>query len=282
MQITQNRLFNFFILLLTVLLFVTCSIERKIAKTYVKSEKQPSVLLFFPEEILKSNLKTEEALASDSIRFWDVDSIVQVNDLFLSKINDSAFISKCKQSLVKELQEYGFRVYEPSQIDELINSPDTSYVFSLVQMQLEEYLYPDKVETSYYGKPYRYEFSLNAINLNSWFELNMSKITPDKYPILYSSYFIYDELDGEFVPVGVFDESLNFRYKIDSMDVADVYNLAELAGKKYAINFYDYLLNIHIQDNLPKGVVPRYYYHYNRKTKSLQTYYYDGFIEIEP
>ena len=89
-------------------------------------------------------------------------------------------------------------------------------------------------------------------------------------------------MDGEFVPSGAFDESLSFRYKIDTMQMSDIYNLAELAGKKYAINFYDYLLNIHIHDQMPKGKIPRFYYHYNRRSKSLQTTYYDGFIEIEP
>ena len=98
MQTLNTRFFNILISLLALALIAACSAERKIAKAFVDRNEQPSVLLFFPEEILKSNLKTEEALASDSMPFWDQDSIIRTNDLFLGQIDDSLFLAKCKLS----------------------------------------------------------------------------------------------------------------------------------------------------------------------------------------
>lgn len=263
------------------IMLVSCSLERKIAKSFVTENKIKSVLLFFPSEISKSNLKTELAITNDSLFNLNLDSIVEVNDLFLRQIDDSLFLAKCKKSMIEEFKAYGVKVYGVENIDEIIASKDTLYVMNLAQMQIEEYIHTEKVEdfigTSYYS----HSFSLNAINLNSWFELSHSKITPEVYPVLYSSYFIYDDLEGWFAQYN-FNAPVKLRYKIDSLQMKDIYNLAELAGKKYAINFYDYLLNIHVQDNLPKDKSPAYYFHYNRKNKKLQTFYYNGFTEMNP
>jgi len=148
-------------------------------------------------------------------------------------------------------------------------------------MQLEEYVHTEKVESDIDGSYYSGDIDLNAINLNSWFELERNQVPNEKYPVLYSSYFIYDDFEGEFIRSSIY-EVVNYRYKLDTMQVADIYNLAELAGRKYAINFYDYLLNIYVQDHLPKNQSPVFYFHYDRRMKSLQTYYYDGFTEIDP
>lgn len=281
----QTKYFNFFKFLSLVLIgviLVSCSLERKIAKNYVSSDNQPSVLLFFPEEIIKSNLKTELALSDNKSKLLDQDSIIKANDLFLHLIDDSVFMNLCKQSLIKELSAYGMKVYEPDQIDEVIANPDTTFVLSMVQMQLEEYKKLEKLDGHVDLRYYSQDFTLNAINLNTWFELSHSKITSEKFPVLYSSYFIFDDLDGSYVAPQRFSERVSLFYKVDTMGIADINNLAELAGKKYAINFYDYLLNIYVQDHLPKDKIPVFYYHYNRKAKSLQTNYYDAFTEIDP
>lgn len=282
MQAKNFKFFNIIFLLVIGSVIISCSLERKLAKSYVKKEKQPSVLLFFPEELIKSNLKTELLMATDSLKHLNQDSIIEANDLYLHLINDSVFINLCKESLITELKAYGMKVYGLDQIDELIEKPDTTYVLSLVQMQVEEYIFKEKTEGFVVGRYYTHDFDLNAINLNAWFELGQSKITKDQFPVLYSSYYLFDDLEVNFLEPEFYGEPVNLVYRIDSMDMTDVYNLAELAGKKYAINFYDYLLNIYVQDQLPIGQVPAFYYHYDRRGKNIQIYYNDAFTEIDP
>ncbi|PKP34230.1 MAG: hypothetical protein CVU00_07835 [Bacteroidetes bacterium HGW-Bacteroidetes-17] len=278
MRIKPHTILGLF-LLITIL--TSCSLERKIAKNYVKAKEKKSVLVFFPTELFKTNLKTYQALADDSLRMLNHDSFLMDSSLFLKYINDSLFLAKCWQSMVNELVAHGFMVYSSDQIDEFMDRNDSSYVINLAQMQLEEYVHTEMVEAEIDGRYYSGDVDLNAVNLNSWFELERNQIPNEKYPVLYSSYFIYDDLQGEFRQSNSIGE-VNYRYKLDTMQVADVYNLAELAGKKYAINFYDYLLNIYVQDHLPKNQGPVFYFHYDRRMKSLQTYYYDGFTEIDP
>ncbi|MBU1014145.1 MAG: hypothetical protein KKG99_14185 [Bacteroidetes bacterium] len=282
MQTTRIKPRTLLVFFLLSTIFISCSLERKIAKSYVKTKEKKSVLVFFPSELFKTNLKTYQALTDDSLHTLNHDSFLRDNSLFLKFINDSLFMTKCWQSMVNELGAHGIMVYGFDQINEFLNLKDSSYVINLAQMQLEEYVHTEKVEADIDGRYYSGDIDLNAINLNAWFELERNQVPGEKYPVLYSSYYIYDDFEGQFVGSSSSYAEVNYRYKLDTMQVEDVYNLAELAGKKYAINFYDYLLNIYVQDHLPKNQVPVFYFHYDRRMKSLQTYYYDGFTEIDP
>ncbi len=280
MQTRKTKL-NFIFLLFIAAILASCSIESKIAKSYVKNESQPAVLIFLPEELYKNNLKSYAILNFDSTQQINEDSLLFYNSLFLQHVNDSLFIAQCKQSMISELKAYGLKVYEYEQLDEFQKFGDSSYVLNLAQMQLEEYLLKQEVEDFFDYSLYSTKVDLNAINLNSWFELSRYRVPNENYPVLYSSYYIFDEMEGEFYkPLNNID--MVYRYKVDSVEMSDIYKLAETAGKKYAINFYDYILNVYIQDHLPKNTNPTFYYHYNRRSKSLQTIYNDAFTEIDP
>lgn len=281
MQASGIRSINFLLFLLLITTLISCSLERKIAKNYVKTKDEKAVLLFFPKELFKANLKVYPAYKNDSLQVPNHDSFLMDSSLFLKYINDSLFLAKCEQNMIKELGAYGIKVYGFDQVDEFIKRKDSSYIINLAQIQLEEYIHTEKVEAEIDVHDYYCDIDLNAVNLNAWFEMERNQVPNEKYPVLYSSYFIYDDLKGEFIrssPIG----DVTFRYKLDTMQLADIYNLAELAGKKYAINFYDYMLNIYVQDHLPKDQRPVFYFHYDRRMRSLRTYYYDGFTEIDP
>ncbi len=270
-----------FILVILSFVLVSCSLERKIAQSFVKDESVKPLLVFFPSQLYKTSLKNKELSTSDSLNSYTIDSALYAKSLYLQNIDDSVFMIKCKQSMLEELKARGFKIYEAHQLNEFMSLEDSSYVLNLSQLQIEEYLYTSTVENIIDEQYYFAGIDLNAVNLNSWFELKRNNVPQEKYPVLYSSYFIYDDLDGSFFRSNK-DGKISYRYKIDSLEVKDIYNLAELAGKKYATNFYDYMLNIYVQDRLPSGKAPAFYYHYNRKSKALQIYYNDAFVEMDP
>lgn len=283
MQNTIIKSLHLFVILFLSAFIFSCSLERKIAKSYVKKNDKQSVLLFFPTALFKTNLKTYLVIPTDSLQFLDEDSVLNANSLFLQFINDSVFLAKCKQSMIKEFSNYGIKVYEYDQMDEFMNLDDSSYVITLAQMQLEEYIQEEVIDNFDFESSS--SIDLNRINLNTWFELKRNLVPDEKYPILYSSYMINDGLRKSYASIYfqiMLSRSIINPYKIDTIGMADVYNLAELAGKNYAINFYDYLLNIYVQDHLPKNQYPKFYFHYNRRGKNLHTVYYDDFTEIDP
>lgn len=278
-----DRRTSFLLLILIGILFVSCSLERKIAGNYVRNVDKKSIMLFFPDYIQKTNLKTDSIPNADSLDAFTLDSILYAQSIYLQYVDDSLLLSRCKESLIKELILYGFNVYEIDRMDEFIALNDSSYVLNLAQIELEEYLYIFSPEYHLDERNfYTVNIGVNAINLNSWFELDRHNIPSEQYPVLYSSYYLHDEVKGDFIKKMEKGTGLTYKYKIDSVNVVDVYELAALSGKKYAINLYDYLLNLYIQDNMPKGQVPVAYFHYERKSKMISTIYEDSFIEIDP
>jgi hypothetical protein len=275
------RIKLFFIFFILSVILYSCSVERKIAQSFVNDKQAKSLLLFWPSQLIKENLKTKELTKLDSLNPQGLDFVLYTRSLFLQNINDSIFMGKLKKSMIDELNAHGYKVYGPDQLEEFMNLKDSSYVLNLSQMQIEEYVYTATVQTPLEFDYYFAGIDLNAINLNSWFELKRNQVPQEQYPVLYSSYFIYDDFEGDFFRSSK-NGKINYRYKVDSLEIKDIYNLAELAGKKYATNFYDYMLNIFVQDKLPKDKVPAFYYHYNRKAKALQTYYNDAFVEMDP
>lgn len=278
-----DRRTSFLLLILIGILFVSCSLERKIASNYVRKVDKKSIMLFFPDYIQKTNLKTDSIPNADSLDAFTLDSILYAQSIYLQYVDDSLLLSRCKESLIKELILYGFNVYEIDRMDEFIALNDSSYVLNLAQIELEEYLYILRPEYHLDERNfYTVNIGVNAINLNSWFELDRHNIPSEQYPVLYSSYYLHDEVEGGFIIKYEKGLKLTYQYKIDSVNIVDVYELAALSGKKYAINLYDYLLNLYIQDNMPKGQVPVAYFHYERKSKMIITIYEDSFIEIDP
>jgi len=275
------RIKAFFVFVILSSILVSCSLERKIAQSFVKDKQVKSLLLFWPSQLFKENLKTKVLTKLDSLNPQGLDSVLYSRSLFLQNINDSIFMGKLKKSMIDELNAHGYNVYGSEQLEEFMDLKDSSYVLNLSQMQIEEYIYTATVQTPQELDYYFAGIDLNAINLNSWFELKRNQVPQEKYPVLYSSYFIYDDSEGDFFRSSK-SGKMSYRYKVDSLEMKDIYHLAELAGKKYATNFYDYMLNIFVQDKLPEDKVPAFYYHYNRKAKALQTYYNDMFVEMDP
>lgn len=259
------------------LFLISCSIERKIAQTFVRDKKEKSVLVFFPAEIIKTNLKIQQYKTADSLDQHRLDSASPAKSIFLRQINDSLFLLHFKNEFIKELHAFGYHVYELEDIDDFIALKDSSYVLNLAQLEIEEYIYVGyKDEFVYYVNDTSAKIYLNAVNLNSWFELNRNQFPNEVYPVLYSSYYILDKITD------MSTYARTSKYKQDTIKMEDIYKLAELAGKYNAVNFYDYILNLHIQDQIPEGRIPNYYFHYNRRGRSIQTFYNDAFIEIDP
>ena len=264
-------IFKAFVISLLSLFITSCSLERKIAQQYVKDKKIRSVLLLFPNSIIKSNLKPEQYNLVGGMERVIMDSASPARSVYNQNIQDSLFWNKYKKGLIEELNSYRFKVYERDNIDEFISLNDSSYVLNLAQVELEEYVYiAYKDEFVYYINDTSAKLYLNAVNLNSWFELDRNNVPDEQYPVLYSSYYMLDKVTDKSRarPVAGIP-----KYRQDTISMKDVYQLAEMAGKYNAVNFYDYILNLHIQDHLPEGQIPNYYFHYQRKGKLLITNY---------
>jgi hypothetical protein len=252
------------------LAFASCTIEQKLARTFIDTHKDLSFLIMKPSFVFKTNLKSYEIENSDSLSNEARDSILLAKSLFLQYVSDSTYISDYTESFSKELRDAGFRVYPEEYLDTFLTKGGQNvFIVNIAQLSLEEYVHPfssdeqvgDEVVTVK-------DIDLNALNFNSWIELSPVNGEEKKNVVLFASDFMFDDVNGFFRQY-VFSDKMTFEYTIDTIRMSDIYEAARGIGDKYADYLYDYILNRYISQNLPQGNENPIYYHYDRKRKTL-------------
>lgn len=269
--------------ILSILLFiigisiVSCTVESKIAEEKVLRSNFKAVIIG-PEFIHKVNLKIDLLTKEDSLSTNNLDSLIYYRSDIIQHLNDSIFIQHCLISMQNELIiNYNVTLYNSNyQFDKL---PDSTFILTFAEIEIEElYAISENLMRDKNGSIYYEEKLVNSINLNSWFELKYKVPSNELFPVLYSSH-------NYIVPISDSSEDL---YKDDSKtdtinltSMLNIYESAELFGKKYASYFYDYMLNVKIFEQMPKGQTPNYYMHYEYNNGRIYPIYDDMFIELE-
>jgi hypothetical protein len=117
-----------------------------------------------------------------------------------------------------------------------------------------------------------YEFEnadlrMNMLSLNSWFEAKHS--SQAKKQVLYLEKSLMDNrtLGFDFV---LNKGKKGLQQNRDSIEMADVYNMADESGKKHAELLFDHFMNQYIYENLPSGTLSKEYFFYDRKSLSIK------------
>jgi hypothetical protein len=276
------RNWSSYLIAMAIFLLTGCSVEQKLARSFVDTAKPKEYLLLRPAIILKYNLKTFELPGADTIEGYRKDSALLANSLFLKDINDSLFIDSFTSGLVEKLESYGATVVLENSIDTLMEHEGYPYVINIAQFSLEEYIHPYSRDEEVYDEVITIDgIDLNAINYNLWLELSHMN-TEKKNKILFASDYLLDNLHGT-LKQNLLSGKYSFDYTIDTIIMPEIYEFANRFGKKAAVYLFDYLMNDYIGEKLPENYpFDRYYYHYDPRGKS----YYpigeeDRFIELE-
>lgn len=266
---------NLFIRLSVIFLYLSsvwlssCSVDKKIGKTFIESPPPIQILLFPPNDPFKYNHKGEDIPGFDSLTAVQQDSALDVSSRFVRGVNDSAFLENYVNSFLAELRKLGFTVYLPEAVDTLLKLQPQVYVLNMAQLQLDEYYYPFEDDIVFYETRYIKSFELNAVDFSVWYEISKMNSANPKKTLLYATHSMTDGVDGSFF-LEPFTDEVRYRYSIDSISVADVQTMAVNLGKRHASYLYDFFLNQYIAYHMPEGEVPYWYYHFNRFSKTLE------------
>lgn len=254
----------------SLLLFSSCGIEKKIADGFVKNFPEINLQVFTPEYVYKYNHKGEQIPDLNAMSEKEQDSALMASSLFIQYIDDSIFLDRYVNNFIDELRALKFNVYIDSELDSLLTGRPQSYVVNLAQVQLDEYTYPYEDDEPVDDTVYRMRFSLNAVDGESWFELSKLNSPKPVKTVLYSSFTANDSFSGNLFINPFSNDVVQYKYKIDSLKVKDVYDMASYMGKKNASYLFDYFLNQYVAYHMPEGVEIRNYYHYNRFRRTLE------------
>lgn len=218
--------------------------------------------------VFKFSRKGELIPGFDTLTPAGQDSALFADSRYIRYLSDSLLLERYMNALLKELRALGVETLLLLPGDSLPAPGPQSYQATVAQVQIDEYLYPLEEEDSFFDTIYYKRFLLNAVDFGTWFELSKSGTASARKTVLYHSGTAYDQFDGRFFN-DPFSGMVRYRYSIDTLHVEDVYLLAGYLGEKHAGFLYDFFLNQYIARNLPDGMEPMDYYHYNRNRKSL-------------
>jgi hypothetical protein len=255
---------------LFVVVMASCSMEHKLAQTFVKTPPEIDLQLFTPDILFKFNHKGEEIEGfhdlSDSLQ----DSALFFNSKYIQFVDDSIYLEGYMNSFIEELRALGFNVFLDHSVDSFLQRQPQSYVINISQVQLDEYKYPLTDSETYEDTVYTKTFQLNSVDASAWFELSKINTPKPQKTVLYSSFTATDGFDGNFL-INTFTGDIQYKYKIDSLKVRDLYDLAVYSGRKDASYLFDFFMNQYIAFHLPKGMEPLYFLHYDRFHKTFST-----------
>jgi hypothetical protein len=259
-----------------------CTVEQKLASSFVKTGINDEFIILNPDFLFKYNLKTYEVPGIDSLDESTKDSLLLANSLFLKDINDEEIIDEFVSSFIKTLKTYNVRSYPENYLDTFLAIGRKAVILNFAQFSLEEYVHPYSTEEFVdYEVIVIDNIDLNALNYNIWLELSHLN-SEGEQKVLFTSDYLLDNIDGTLKQY-LFTGEMQFDYTIDTTTPARIHKFASDFGKTTAGYLYDYYLNQYIGENLPVDYgYERYYYHYDpKKPKPYPADPEDRFIELK-
>lgn len=246
---------------LLVMAMSSCQTELKLAKKYMAEHPAIQAAVYFPEQ---AEVKIERDMTYGQTEV-------------LNGFNQDLFLDLAYNSYADAMKDYGVEVYVPDNIDNIL-ADSVHWIVMLSQMEIsgriteyEDYLFSDTDD-------YSYKHPLNAVNVASWFEISDGEWRP----IQFCEHNLIDGFDSK-TDYSFWENKIDYKYTIDTLELKDVYNYAVYLGKLYAGYTYDYMMNSYVGKELRnKGYAYQLLLRYDPYKKHLR---YaedgDGFVTIE-
>jgi len=242
--------------------------ERKLGKEFLTQAPEISIEVYTPENLYKFSHKGEKIPGFDSLSGPQQDSALYASSRFIRFVDDSTFLDKYVNAFIDELRGIGFQVFVDSNVDTILRTQPQAYVVNMTQVQLDEYFEPYEDSEQVGDTEFYKSFELNAVDASSWFELNKYNAVKPVKTVLYSSFTASDGFTGNFI-MNNFNLNLQYRYKIDSLRLNDIYDLASFSGRRHANYLFDYFMNQYISYHMPEGMEILGYLHYSPSRKTF-------------
>jgi hypothetical protein len=271
---------NAMLLVLTLIIAMSCTVEERMAANFVMDNNTRSILVFPAEFVFKVNQKKE---ILDSLNITDeskFDSVLYVHSDYVQHLNDSLFLANYTLGYKKELTALGFKVFDQNETHAFLEVDTNAYVANIAQIEVEETLYDYRAGQNIYGHYYYYDFLLNAIIVNSWIELKEVNDNGIEEQLYFATDMITDDFEGDF-HADVFAGQMRFVYNIDTLQTESLYDFAFLLGRKYASYTMDMLLNRYLDKNVPDGKRTETYWRYDPYRKDFYPEEENKFIPMD-
>lgn len=269
-------------ILLLPFILSSCLVERQLANEFISEWTPPALLVMAPDVVLKENLEAEKINKRKDLTRQEKDSLIFFSSKYLDLVSDSVFLETYVNAFIAELRKQGYLVFVERDLDTFLTYQGReAYILDMAQVMLEEYVIHHTEEEVFDDTIVYYKkFNLDAVNINSWFELSKMNSQDELPRLLYASHYLQDYLKGRFTRHPLKGD-VSFKYQKRPISVEDIYKLSGILGRKYASWVTDFFINEYIRGELPEGLEPEVRYSYDHENGKLRRSYDDRFLELE-
>lgn len=236
-----------------VILFVSCVPEKKVAKEYLVSRKNISIILRAPQMVkmfsqIPDSLDSIPVISEES-RYYDKLKRARI----INQLSESILMDNYKTSLKRGLELMGYKTYLISDQDSIMPTKDNALLITIGQVELDEKIHPIRDEINYKRHIYIADFDLGKIELNFWLELNRLEngVTLKVPRVLYTYFEKICDFKGDF---RLDPATETMKYYSESQNITRTYVLGTMIklGYKHAIDLNTFLMNEYIGYKLSK------------------------------
>lgn len=272
----------FFLLsMMIIVLFSSCTVERKLANHFVKHTDKVAMMVLFPKEVFAVNEKAGKYPVSFFFEEAKQDTSLFRNTLILKELSDEKIINPFRSAYLNELKNYGFKVFEEGMMDDFLMVESDAFMMNLAQMEIQEYrtVYQDAIAVG--ETTYTKDIWLNGINIAAWFELSQFNTEFQVSPkVLFATHDQLDNYVGYFVQKFLSGE-IEYRLTIDTMSIENVNSFTSYLGRLYAAYTFDYLMNNYIINNTAEAQRTNRYFRFDPYRRMFFFTEDDKFTELE-
>lgn len=259
-KIKEKGLLKLAVLAVLSVFFISCSVERRLAKEFVEETKKPPVVLKKPQKFYMVSYRETDKDTS-GLKSWQIDSIRFYESKYLQHLSQEKLVNNFNTAFYNELEHLGFDTYQGKEVASLIGKDTVNpIIISFPQMEMNEYVELFR-DSEYVGnRRYYKNLELNAIDLSTW--LKLTRHNNDQQKVFFMNDSITDYVDGFFYRNRK-SGKVKYRYNEHTLEKGDIYRFMKDMGKNYAQYVYDYYLNRFIDINRDKTSPREFLYHYD-------------------
>lgn len=229
------------------------------ANRFVVDSKNTRVAVYFPEQAKVTLVQNEDGTCSK----------------VLDSVDQNQFLDVMYEAYAEGLRAYGLDVYVPDNPDNIqVDSLHWLVILSQVEIQG---LFTEYVDHLFdFDNDYDYSFSLNTVNVASWYDINAG----EWLPTLFDEFNLRDDFNS-YVSFSR-ENGTQYHYNITPLKAKDVYDFAVYLGKRQAVFTYNYMMNRYISLGMKaKKAEPRFKLRWDPDDKSFYLQMdEEGFIEL--
>lgn len=221
--------------------FTSCGSEFGLANRFVVQSPKTRVAVYFPEAAQVTLVQGDDGTYTK----------------VLDSVDQNAFLDIMYGAYADGLRDYGMEVYVPDNPDNIqVDSAHWLVILSQVELQG---LFTEYVDHLFdFIDEYDYSFTLNTVNVASWYDVNNG----EWLPTLYDEYNLRDDFSSHVTQSR--QNVVQYHYDITPLKTEDVYDFAVFLGKRHASFTYDYMMNRFVESELKaKNREPRFKLHWD-------------------